>query len=32
MSDPKAKGEMHGSIVCGKLYQLYVVHDSAGGM
>jgi hypothetical protein len=24
MSDPKAKGEMHGSIVCGKLHQLYV--------
>ena len=30
MSDPKAKGEMHGCIVCGKLYQLYVVHDSQG--
>jgi hypothetical protein len=30
MSDPKAKGEMHGCIVCGKLYQLYVVHDSEG--
>ena len=25
-----AKGEMHGCIVCGKLYQLYVVHDSDG--
>ena len=25
-----AKGEMHGCIVCGKLYQLYVVHDSEG--
>lgn len=24
------KGEMHGCIVCGKLYQLYVVHDSEG--
>jgi hypothetical protein len=21
------KGEMHGCIVCGKLYQLYVVYD-----
>jgi hypothetical protein len=30
MADPKAKGEMHGCIVCGKLYQLYVVHDSQG--
>jgi hypothetical protein len=30
MSDPKAKGEMHGCIVCGKLYQLYVAHDSNG--
>jgi hypothetical protein len=25
-----AKGEMHGCIVCGKLYQLYVIHDSDG--
>lgn len=25
-----AKGEAHGCIVCGKLYQLYVVHDSDG--
>jgi hypothetical protein len=25
-----AKGEVHGCIVCGKLYQLYVVHDSDG--
>jgi hypothetical protein len=25
-----AKGEAHGCIVCGKLYQLYVVHDSEG--
>lgn len=25
-----AKGEMHGCIVCGKLYQLYVAHDSNG--
>ena len=30
MSDAKAKGEAHGCIVCGKLYQLYVVHDSEG--
>ena len=30
MSDPTAKGEMHGCFVCGKLYQLYVVHDSEG--
>jgi hypothetical protein len=30
MSDVKAKGETHGCIVCGKLYQLYVVHDSEG--
>ena len=26
----QAKGETHGCIVCGKLYQLYVVHDSEG--
>jgi hypothetical protein len=25
-----AKGETHGCIVCGRLYQLYVVHDSDG--
>jgi hypothetical protein len=30
MADVKAKGEVHGCIVCGKLYQLYVVHDSEG--
>jgi hypothetical protein len=30
MTDVKAKGEAHGCIVCGKLYQLYVVHDSEG--
>ena len=24
------KGEAHGCIVCGRLYQLYVVHDSEG--
>ena len=26
----EAKGETHGCIVCGKLYQLYVVHDENG--
>jgi hypothetical protein len=26
----EAKGEVHGCIVCGKLYQLYAVHDSEG--
>jgi len=30
MSDTKAKGEMHGCIVCGKLYQLLVAYDSNG--
>jgi len=30
MTEPKAKGEMHGCIVCGKLYQLLVVHDAHG--
>lgn len=25
-----AKGEMHGCIVCGKLYQLYAAYDSNG--
>ena len=27
---PKAKGEMHGCIVCGKLYQLYVAYGTDG--
>jgi hypothetical protein len=27
---PEAKGEMHGCIVCGKLYQLYAVYDADG--
>ena len=27
---PEAKGEMHGCIVCGKLYQLYAAYDSDG--
>jgi hypothetical protein len=30
MSESKAKGEMHGCIVCGRLYQLLVVHDAEG--
>ena len=30
MTDAVTKGEMHGCIVCGKLYQLYVVYDAAG--
>jgi succinate dehydrogenase/fumarate reductase-like Fe-S protein len=30
MTKTKAKGEMHGCIVCGKLYQLLVVHDAQG--
>jgi hypothetical protein len=25
-----AKGEMHGCIVCGRLYQLYAAYDSSG--
>ncbi len=30
MTETHAKGEMHGCIVCGKLYQLYVVNDAQG--
>jgi len=30
MSETKAKGEMHGCIVCGKLYQLLVAYDGSG--
>lgn len=30
MGEPFTKGEMHGCIVCGKLYNLYVVYDSQG--
>jgi len=30
MSDTRAKGEMHGCIVCGKLYQLLVAYDENG--
>ena len=28
MTETYTKGEMHGCIVCGKLYQLYVVTDA----
>ncbi len=30
MTDAVTKGEMHGCIVCGKLYQMYVVYDAQG--
>jgi hypothetical protein len=30
MKMAEAKGETHGCIVCGKLYQLYVIHNSEG--
>ncbi len=30
MTEAFTKGEMHGCIVCGKLYNLYVVYDAAG--
>ncbi len=30
MSETKAKGEMRGRIVCGKLYQLLIAYDSNG--
>ena len=30
MAEAKGKGEMHGCIVCGKLYQLLVAYDSNG--
>jgi len=30
MTENITKGEMHGCIVCGKLYQLYVVYDPNG--
>jgi succinate dehydrogenase/fumarate reductase-like Fe-S protein len=30
MSETKAKGEMHGCIVCGKLYQLLIAYDANG--
>jgi len=30
MPENKTKGETHGCIVCGKLYQLYVLYDAGG--
>lgn len=30
MSDKQTKGETHGCIICGNLYQLYVVYDVNG--
>ncbi len=30
MAENQTKSELHGCIVCGKLYQLYVVYDSGG--
>lgn len=30
MSPHHTRGEMHGCIVCGRLYQLYVVRNDAG--
>lgn len=30
MSENTVKGEMHGCVVCGKLYDLYVVYDPSG--
>jgi hypothetical protein len=30
MPDTHTQGEMHGCIVCGRLYQLYVVYDKDG--
>ena len=30
MSETHVKGEMHGCIVCGKLYELYVIYDENG--
>jgi len=30
MSENTTRGEMHGCIVCGKLYQLYVLYDPHG--
>lgn len=30
MPENHAKGELHGCVVCGKLYQLYVVNDAEG--
>ena len=30
MTETITKGEMHGCIVCGKLYNLYVFYDANG--
>ena len=30
MSENHTTGEMHGCVVCGRLYQLYVVYDGHG--
>lgn len=30
MNEQHTRGEMHGCIVCGRLYQLYVVYDANG--
>ncbi|MBI5840925.1 MAG: hypothetical protein HZB19_12565 [Chloroflexi bacterium] len=30
MNKKYTKGEMHGCIVCGKLYELYVVYNAQG--
>ena len=30
MTEKYTKGEMHGCIVCGKLYELYVVYNEHG--
>ncbi len=30
MTEAITKGEMHGCIVCGKLYNLYVVYNADG--
>ena len=30
MAESITKGEMHGCIVCGKLYNMYVVYDADG--
>ncbi|MCQ3938749.1 MAG: hypothetical protein DPW18_17135 [Chloroflexi bacterium] len=30
MDEKHTRGEMHGCIVCGALYQLYVVSDAKG--
>jgi hypothetical protein len=31
MESDHTQGEMHGCIVCGKLYELYVVRNAQGG-